>query len=55
MNEVIGVAKASDAHNFICQLPRGYDTQVCFASPIHSFSIISSSSFEDGAENILAY
>lgn len=26
--EVIEAAKASNAHNFICQLPRGYDTQV---------------------------
>ncbi|CAI9109590.1 OLC1v1009434C1 [Oldenlandia corymbosa var. corymbosa] len=26
--EVIEAAKASNAHNFICQLPQGYDTQV---------------------------
>lgn len=28
MDEVIAAAKASNAHNFISQLPRGYDTQV---------------------------
>ncbi|KAI7741391.1 hypothetical protein M8C21_000851, partial [Ambrosia artemisiifolia] len=28
MEEVIEVAKASNAHNFISQLPQGYDTQV---------------------------
>lgn len=26
--EVVEAAKASNAHNFICQLPQGYDTQV---------------------------
>ncbi|KAL1824573.1 hypothetical protein DCAR_0312646 [Daucus carota subsp. sativus] len=28
MEEVIGAAKAANAHNFISQLPQGYDTQV---------------------------
>ncbi|XP_021297599.1 ABC transporter B family member 15-like [Herrania umbratica] len=28
MEEVVEAAKASNAHNFICQLPQGYDTQV---------------------------
>uniref|UniRef100_F6HV62 ABC transporter B family member 15 n=1 Tax=Vitis vinifera TaxID=29760 RepID=F6HV62_VITVI len=28
MEEVVAAAKASNAHNFICQLPQGYDTQV---------------------------
>ena len=28
MEEVIEASKASNAHNFICQLPQGYDTQV---------------------------
>lgn len=28
MDEVVEAAKASNAHDFICQLPRGYDTQV---------------------------
>lgn len=40
MDEVIGAAKASNAHNFICQLPQGYDTQVCSACPLNSFFII---------------
>ena len=29
MEEVVVAAKASNAHNFISQLPQGYDTQVC--------------------------
>ncbi|KAH7837340.1 hypothetical protein Vadar_012765 [Vaccinium darrowii] len=29
MDEVIGAAKASNAHTFISELPQGYDTQVC--------------------------
>jgi ATP-binding cassette subfamily B (MDR/TAP) protein 1 len=28
MEEVFEAARASNAHNFICQLPQGYDTQV---------------------------
>ncbi|KAF8364540.1 hypothetical protein HHK36_033495 [Tetracentron sinense] len=28
MEEVVEAAKASNAHNFICQLPQGFDTQV---------------------------
>ena len=28
MEEVVAAAKASNAQNFICQLPQGYDTQV---------------------------
>ena len=30
MDEIISVAKDSNAHNFITQLPKGYDTQVLF-------------------------
>jgi ATP-binding cassette subfamily B (MDR/TAP) protein 1 len=30
MDEIISVAKESNAHNFITQLPKGYDTQVKF-------------------------
>lgn len=29
MEEIIEASIACDAHNFICQLPQGYDTQVC--------------------------
>ena len=29
MEEVVEAANASNAHNFISQLPQGYDTQVC--------------------------
>jgi ATP-binding cassette subfamily B (MDR/TAP) protein 1 len=29
-DEVVEAAKASDAHNFICQFPQGYSTQVNF-------------------------
>ncbi|KAB1211634.1 ABC transporter B family member 15 [Morella rubra] len=32
--EVVEAAKASNVHNFICQLPQGYDTQ-----PIYAFSM----------------
>jgi ATP-binding cassette subfamily B (MDR/TAP) protein 1 len=32
MEEVVEAGKASNAHNFICQLPQGYDTQVCSCS-----------------------
>lgn len=28
MDQVIAASKAANAHNFICQLPQGYDTQV---------------------------
>lgn len=35
MDEVTEAAKASNAHNFISQLPQGYDTQVCKLS--HTF------------------
>ncbi|CAI0455747.1 unnamed protein product [Linum tenue] len=28
MDEIIAAGKAANAHNFICQLPQGYDTQV---------------------------
>ena len=30
VDEVVAAAKASNAHDFISQLPQGYDTQVCF-------------------------
>lgn len=30
MEEVIEAGKASNVHNFISQLPNGYDTEVCF-------------------------
>jgi ATP-binding cassette subfamily B (MDR/TAP) protein 1 len=33
MEEVVEAGKASNAHNFICQLPQGYDTQVCSSCP----------------------
>lgn len=33
MEEVVEAGKASNAHNFISQLPQGYDTQVCSAGP----------------------
>ncbi|PON64632.1 ABC transporter-like [Parasponia andersonii] len=29
MEEIVEVSRACDAHNFITQLPQGYDTQVC--------------------------
>lgn len=37
MNEVTEAAKASNAHNFISQLPQGYDTQVCIHKPSHTY------------------
>jgi ATP-binding cassette subfamily B (MDR/TAP) protein 1 len=43
MDEIISVAKASNAHNFISQLPKGYDTQVlfqAFKNTIHKHSYI---------------
>lgn len=44
MEEVFEAARASNAHNFICQLPQGYDTQVIssllvpFNSQLHIYS-----------------
>lgn len=35
MEEVVKAAKAANAHNFICQLPQGFDTQVSSAAPFH--------------------
>lgn len=39
LEEVIDSAKASNAHNFICQLPKGYDTQVCHACSLEQSPI----------------
>lgn len=33
VEEIIEAAKASNVHDFICQLPQGYDTQVCLSCP----------------------
>ena len=38
MEEIIESSKASDAHNFITELPQGYDTQVSVRSGSSSFS-----------------
>ncbi|EEF44966.1 multidrug resistance protein 1, 2, putative [Ricinus communis] len=40
MEEVVEAAKASNAHNFICQLPQGYDTQVSSACHLATTSNI---------------
>lgn len=45
MEEVVAAAKASNAHNFISQLPQGYDTQVtCFSL---SLSLIECLQFDE--------
>ena len=41
MEEVVAAAKASNAHNFICQLPQGYDTQVRSTFLVASLTISS--------------
>lgn len=38
MEEVFEAARASNAHNFICQLPQGYDTQVISRSLLVPFN-----------------
>ena len=41
MDEVVSAAKASNAHNFISQLPLGYDTQVCSLEiDLHDFLVL---------------